>query len=218
MAYNYYTSPSQFYLEHHGIKGQKWGVRRFQNEDGSVTAAGAKRYYKEKAKTYEKGINDLLKKDSMYRLEYWRLKESKDLSDKKIEKLKNQEKDKIDKWITESKIMSMKMDEVNKRYSKNREEINSLINKIANDKDVVYTTSKFRVNSGYKGLNDFSKELSNKYRKSTYLSDGGQRSVDNDRLIVKAATNRNKNKKKFKDPDRKKLSDPRYTKTYTYYY
>ena len=32
-------------LYHHGIKGQKWGVRRFQNEDGSVTAKGAKRYY-----------------------------------------------------------------------------------------------------------------------------------------------------------------------------
>ena len=28
------------YLAHHGIKGQKWGVRRYQNEDGSWTAAG----------------------------------------------------------------------------------------------------------------------------------------------------------------------------------
>lgn len=31
-------------LYHHGIKGMKWGVRRFQNEDGSLTSAGKQRY------------------------------------------------------------------------------------------------------------------------------------------------------------------------------
>lgn len=31
-------------LYHHGIKGQKWGVRRFQNSDGSLTPAGKQRY------------------------------------------------------------------------------------------------------------------------------------------------------------------------------
>lgn len=31
-------------LAHHGIKGQRWGVRRFQNEDGSLKSAGKKRY------------------------------------------------------------------------------------------------------------------------------------------------------------------------------
>ena len=30
-------------LEHHGIKGQKWGVRRYQNKDGSLTPAGKER-------------------------------------------------------------------------------------------------------------------------------------------------------------------------------
>lgn len=34
---------SSLYLAHHGIKGQKWGVRRYQNEDGSYTDEGAKR-------------------------------------------------------------------------------------------------------------------------------------------------------------------------------
>ncbi len=35
---------SDNYLSHHGIIGQKWGVRRFQNEDGTLTEAGKDRY------------------------------------------------------------------------------------------------------------------------------------------------------------------------------
>lgn len=33
----------EYELTHHGIKGMKWGVRRYQNKDGSLTPAGKKR-------------------------------------------------------------------------------------------------------------------------------------------------------------------------------
>lgn len=44
-------------LYHWGIKGMKWGVRRYQNKDGSLTKAGKKRYDKEKAELKEREKN-----------------------------------------------------------------------------------------------------------------------------------------------------------------
>ena len=41
-------------LSHHGILGQKWGIRRFQNPDGSLTESGRKRY-SGKSTVYEPG-------------------------------------------------------------------------------------------------------------------------------------------------------------------
>jgi len=46
---------------HHGIKGQRWGVRRFKNKDGTLTSQGKARYSdtkktkKEKIKSIAKG-------------------------------------------------------------------------------------------------------------------------------------------------------------------
>lgn len=34
----------RYYLEHSGVPGMKWGVRRYQNSDGSLTDAGKRRY------------------------------------------------------------------------------------------------------------------------------------------------------------------------------
>lgn len=42
---SYYAIDRTNELAHHGILGMKWGVRRYQNEDGSLTSAGRIRYY-----------------------------------------------------------------------------------------------------------------------------------------------------------------------------
>lgn len=70
--YNY--TPSSDELYHYGIIGMKWGIRRYQNPDGSLTPAGLRRIEKQDAKWAKKKsskINAQAKKLSQRELDVY---------------------------------------------------------------------------------------------------------------------------------------------------
>ena len=71
-------------LYHHGILGQKWGVRRYQNDDGSLTEEGRARYgvgsskkTRSSASKYAKDLNktDAIRANKQYEYDYAKNKE-----------------------------------------------------------------------------------------------------------------------------------------------
>ena len=54
------------YLMHYGVKGMKWGVRNYQNADGTLTAAGKERYShtKNSFREYSKAHTELFQKEN----------------------------------------------------------------------------------------------------------------------------------------------------------
>lgn len=103
-------------LYHHGVLGQKWGVRRYQNKDGSLTNAGKKRY-----------------SDSARKFVTWEYD-----TDKKINKLRDQQSKEIDaipklkdnEWYTKDRKLT---DKAHKYYDK----VRAIENKYSKKRDLL---------------------------------------------------------------------------------
>lgn len=70
----------QNYLAHYGVPGQKWGVRRYQYENGTLTAAGKERYGK--ADQDAKGVSK--SKGSKPESKTWKPSDASNLSDEEL--------------------------------------------------------------------------------------------------------------------------------------
>ena len=101
------------YLAHHGIKGQKWGVRRFQNPDGTRTALGKKREQKNAKVDHEKLIEST-SAEEVY-------KNRGKLSDKEL-------RDRVNRIQTEQQLYQLMKNE--KRTSAGQKATGRVLNKI----------------------------------------------------------------------------------------
>ena len=104
-------------LYHHGIKGQRWGVRRYQNPDGTLTEAGKKRLSKKIANGKYDSVSDLLTKTSSI-VPYKSIKNTEQLKStlKAFREAAAQENMLLSKWEKEYEKASAKAYEDTYKY------------------------------------------------------------------------------------------------------
>ena len=110
-------------LMHHGIIGMKWGVRRYQNKDGSLTSAGKRRY---KASDEAKSMSDKELRDKINRMQLE--KRYVDLT-KGPESKASRAFGKVEKYTTIGSKSGQLSDNVNKLNGAKKNSNNDMFNK-----------------------------------------------------------------------------------------
>lgn len=126
--YNYSTYPDELY--HFGILGMKWGVRRYQNSDGSLTDAGRKRA--------EYKINKAFKKSDKAIMKYKSYDRQYKLADAGAKEALTPAL--YGRWVTSGARMdqTMRLNQLKKLSEKRANQVKEYINKFSNNYYVSY--------------------------------------------------------------------------------
>ena len=137
-------------LYHYGIKGQRWGIRRYVNTDGTLTPEGIARYGniqdKNQVKALEKQDEPFFRTESkiadVYKFSDEHLMKQNDKAQKRYEKLAAKTKELAD---TDVKVLEAKRkaDEASGKLKEFDEKFDYIINR-AGDKDIIKLAEKAR--------------------------------------------------------------------------
>jgi len=218
-----YCTSSELY--HHGIKGQKWGVRRYQNPDGSLTALGRKKIGR-RQDTEIKKLNKLETKynkavDKAYK------KESKALTKGNVKRLakatnkrevsKEKQKEAKKKLEASTKAVSqytMRDFKMEKDFVKSRKRANRVYNAIVLASDILLPTptSLDYVVSSTKDLKQEYREqyLKDKKKYGGNYSDKTEKAIDYYRAAKKIGDEEKIAKYEYKMLKAKRKDDKKY--------
>lgn len=129
------------YLEHWGIRGMHWGIRRYQNADGTLTEAGKQRYAREVLRNRQKSKKNRVDEDDLKDPNRWakedltNTKQIVDSSKSMANELKNLERaTRSNKQNPRLDLSEMTDEELRKQI--NREMLEQQYNNLFNKSDV----------------------------------------------------------------------------------
>ena len=175
----YYGIHYDSVIEHHGIKGQKWGIRRYQNPDGTLTEEGKKRLGRMSPDAVRKEMQKAVNKARSEKYGFsnrWR--RGKGIGEQS-EKVHESQKQKQKAWETSEsyKRAVRETDKLDKMFVQGKISVNDYDQEYAKAWDKAFenapTSNTYTVSGkGRKYVNDYAKDLGRKLTVA-YLGDLG---------------------------------------------
>jgi hypothetical protein len=196
-------------LQHHGVKGQKWGVRRYQNYDGSLINPKNKKKAINNLKDYRNKSSDeqyFIQKKVRNNVDENKLKQYKKLYKKKLNAEANLEDMKWDTFVKKGNEQTKKIEEITKEYDVIKNDIsNDLLGKKYSNKRMGHAT-KYGKKTIQKGKDRVEEILKDIASNELYEIDGKDYYKDSSFINEYYTNEYNQRQKKIK----KKIDDAAY--------